>query len=88
MNAWRSKLSAIARRRSGLSKGGLSRLTIRARLRPTGPIMQLACGIWLFTSFNSGTVRLYGKAMSNFPETNAKTAVDRFLMIVYSMPSR
>jgi len=26
--------------------------------------------------------------MSNFPETNAKTAVDKFLMIVYSMPSR
>jgi hypothetical protein len=31
MNALRSKLSAIAWRRSGLSKGGLSRLTIRAR---------------------------------------------------------
>ncbi len=88
MNAWRSKLSAIARRRSGLSKGGLSRLTIRLRLRPTGPISQIACGIWLFTSLSSGTVRLYGKTMSNLPETNANTAVDKFLMIVYSMPSR
>jgi hypothetical protein len=33
-------------------------------------------------------VRLYGKAVSNFPEINAKTAVDKFLMIVYSIPSR
>ena len=34
MNAWRSRLSAIACRRSGLSKGGTSRLTIRLRLMP------------------------------------------------------
>jgi hypothetical protein len=88
MNAWRSKLSAIACRRSGLSKGGLSRLTIRPRLRPTGPISHSACGIWFFMTLSSGTVRLYGKVMSNFPETAANTAVDRFLMIVYSTPSR
>ena len=58
MNAWRSRLSAIAWRRSGLSKGGTSRLTIKLRLSPTGPISHIACGIWLFTSLSNGTVRL------------------------------
>src|SRR5215468_1804827 len=51
INAWRSKLSAIARRRSELSKGGLSRLTSRLRLMPLGASSQIACGIWAFRSF-------------------------------------
>jgi len=55
---------------------------------PPEVISQIACGIWLCTSFNNGAVRLYGQIMSNLPETNANTAVDMFLMIGYSMPSR
>jgi len=88
MNALRSKLSAIARRRSGLLKGGTSRLTIRLRLMPPGSSSQIACGAWFATSFSSGTERLYGKVISNLPATNANVAVDKFRMIVYSMPSR
>src|SRR5215831_8394356 len=48
--ALRSKLRAIARRRSGLSKGGLPRLTIRLRLTPIGANSQIAFGV-LATSF-------------------------------------
>jgi len=88
MKAFRSRLSAIARRKSGLSKGGLSRLMSRCRLPPDDVISHIACGIWVCTSFNSGTVRLYGQIMSNFPEANARIAVDMVLMIGYSMPSR
>src|SRR6266404_4191636 len=50
----RSRLSAIARRRSALSKGGLSRLTIIVRLPLSSTSSQIACGTWLLTSFNSG----------------------------------
>src|SRR6516165_9429391 len=67
MNALRSKLVAIARRRSGLSKGGLSRLTIRLRLMTPGGTLQIACGTWLCASFRSGIGRVFGKVMSNFP---------------------
>jgi len=88
MNVWRSKLSAIARRRSGPSKGGLSRLMSRLRLMLPGVSSQIARGSWLFASFRSGTVRLYKKVVSNFPATNPNTAVERLRMIVYSMPSR
>ena len=42
MNALRSSASAIARRSSGLSKGGLSRLTIRLVLTLPGGISQIA----------------------------------------------
>ncbi len=54
MNASRSRLSAIARRISGLSKGGTLRLMIRLRLALSGVVSQIACGAWLWTSFNSG----------------------------------
>src|SRR5713226_8754984 len=59
INACRSKLSAIACRSSRLSKGGTSRLTIRLRLTAVGVSSQIACGILLTTSFNSGTERAY-----------------------------
>ena len=49
---------------------------------------QIACGLWLFASLKSGTVRVAGKVMSNFPEMKANVAVDMFFMIVHSMPSR
>ena len=56
MNALRSKLSAIARRKSGLSKGGTTRLMIRSRLMFIAVISQIAWGTWLCTSFSSGIV--------------------------------
>ncbi len=86
--ALRSMLSAIACRRLGSSKGGLSRLTIRLRLILPGLNSQIALGIWLSIFFLSATVRLYGKVMSNVPAVKANVAVDRLLMIVYSIPSR
>ena len=78
----------MARRSSGLSKGGLSRLMSKCPLTPVGVISPIACGTWLCTSFSSGTVRLYGQTMSNLPETNPSIAVDMFLMIGNSMLSR
>jgi hypothetical protein len=54
MNALRSRLSAIARRISGLSKGGTLRLMIMFRLALRGAISQIACGAWLWMSLNSG----------------------------------
>ena len=60
MNALRSIASAIARRRSGLSKGGSSRLTIRLVLTLFGRSSQIACGAWLLMSFSSGIVTLIG----------------------------
>jgi len=47
IKAFRSRLSAIARRISGLSKGGLSRLTIRLRLTLVGVSSQIAFGPFL-----------------------------------------
>src|SRR5258705_9630419 len=49
MNALRSRLSAIARRSSELSKGGTSRLTSRLRATLPGASSQIACGNWFFT---------------------------------------
>ena len=56
MNALRSKANANANRISGLSKGGASRLVIRLALAFAGASSQTACGAWLLTSRNSGTV--------------------------------
>jgi hypothetical protein len=51
------RLSAIARRKSRLSKGGLSRLTSRCPLTPFDVISQTACGIWLCTAQSGCTAR-------------------------------
>ena len=56
MNAWRSRLSAIARRSSGLSKGGAVGLTIIVRLTFVAVTSQIACGAWLLKSFKVGIV--------------------------------
>ena len=88
MNALRSRLSAIARRKSALSKGGTSRLTIRFTLTLPCGSSQTAAGTWLFTSLIKGTVTVPAKVKSYFPAAKAKIAVDRFFAIVYSMPSR
>ena len=55
---------------------------------PRGLNWQIASGDWLPMSFSSGTVTSYGKVMSSLPETKARSAVERFGMIVHSMPSR
>src|SRR6266852_4436047 len=92
MNARRSRLSAMARRRSGLSKGGLSRLMSRLRLMLPGVSSHIASGSWLCASSKSGTVRLYEKVMSNFPATNPQyrrreIADDRILDAVEIRPA-
>ena len=81
-------VSAIARRRSALLKGGASRLTIRVLAMPRGRNSQIASGAWLLISFNRGIVTSYGNVMSTLPATKASSAVERFGMIVHSMPSR
>jgi hypothetical protein len=65
MKAWRSRSSAIARRRSGLSKGGAERLMTTVRSTFVGISRQIACGAWMATSFSIGTCRKYGEVMSN-----------------------
>ena len=85
MNALRSKLSAIARRRSGLSKGGPARFRIRLRAALSGTSSQIASDAWLLTSFNRGGCK---EIMSNFPAMKPNILVDVFGMIVYSIPSR
>src|SRR6202049_2519667 len=88
MKALRSIVSAIARRNSGLSKGGILRLMMILVDSVAGPTWQTACGAWSLTSFNSGIDTSYGKVMSNWPATKARIAVDRFGMMVNSMASR
>ena len=75
----------MARRISGLSKGGASRLMIRLRLIPPGVTSQIAPGSWLLMSFDNGRVVAI---QSSFPATKARFAVERSRMIVNSMPSR
>ena len=89
MNALRSKLSAIARRRSGLSKGGLSRLTIRLRLtldrrHLADRLRHLA--LHVLEQRDGEAIR--ERSCRTCRKRTPSTAVDRFLMIVYSMPSR
>ena len=53
-----------------------------------GATTHIAFGSCALTSFRSGIETSVGKVMSNFPDTNPKIAVERFGMMVYSMPSR
>jgi hypothetical protein len=55
VKALRSRLSCIARRETGLSNGGAP-VTSRLALPFIGFSSQIACGAWLLTSFNNGTV--------------------------------
>ena len=88
MKLLRSSANAKTCRRSGLLKGGASRLTRRLVLALVETRSQTACGACAFTSFSNGTVTSYGKVRSNLPAMKARIAVERFGMIVYSMPSR
>ena len=88
IKALRSRVSAIARRRSGLSNGGARELTIRLLLTPLGRNSQIAWGSWRSISFNKRHGHLVGNVMSIFPASKAKSAVERLGMIVHSIPSR
>ena len=74
--------------RSSATASGALRFTNRLRATPVGCISQRACGAWPETSRSSGTVTSYGKAMSTLPLMNASIAVERLVMIGYSMASR
>ena len=88
MNDFRSSVRAMARQISGLSKGGLSRLTIRLVFTFIGAISQIAAGSCALMSCSSGMVTSAGNVMSSLPATNARMAVEQFGMTVNSMPSR
>ena len=80
-NALRSRLNAIARRNSGLSKGGAFRFTIRFVLTLPGFDSQIASGIWLLISRISGIVTAPAKVNWYLPAIKAKIAVERFRVI-------
>ena len=56
MKLLRSSANANARRKTGLSKGGASRLTKRLVLALAETRSQTACGACVLISFSSGTV--------------------------------
>ena len=64
LNGLRSIASDIALRMSGLSNGGLTRLTIRLICVPVGITSQIAFGARALMSFISGIVTSDGKVMS------------------------
>src|SRR6266851_2871614 len=82
MKDFRSKLSCIARRSTGLSNGGAF-VTRRVALPFIGLTSQIACGAWLRTSLTSGIDTSYGKVMSNLPAAKARIAVERLAIIVF-----
>ena len=89
MKAWRSSVSASARR--------ILRIVERRHVAvddEVGADAGLAHGAlrlrahrgWMF--FSSGTVTSVGKVMSNLPLANDSMRVERSAMMVNSMPSR
>src|SRR6516162_3662400 len=88
MNALRSSVNASARRTSMLSKGGDDEFTMILVETLSGATTQIAFGAWDLMSLSRGTVTSVGKVMSNLPAMKARIAVERFGMMVNSMPSR
>jgi hypothetical protein len=88
INAWRSIASDIARRSSGLSKGGFSRLIMRLVLTLPGGISHVASGRCFCRSRVNGMVSVPAKVNSYLPATKARIAVERLRKIVYSIASR
>ena len=89
MKAWRSRLSAIARRKSGLSNGGRLRLMMMWRLTPpAGATSQIAFGVWARMFFTVSGDKVPGKDMSSLPATKASADVAGSATIWYSIPSR
>ncbi len=78
----------MARRIAGLSKGGASRFTIKLVLWFVGTKSQTAFGASVFIFFISGAVIPNGNVKSNLPAMKARIAVERFGIIVHSIPSR
>jgi hypothetical protein len=75
----------MARRVSGLLKGGASRLTIRFVLWFAGSTSQTALGASACMFFIRGTVTPNGNVRSNFPAMNARMAVERLRIPVPSL---
>ena len=88
IKALRSRASIIARRSSGLSKGGAARLMIAVRLVFQLSISQFISGASFLISFNSEIETKPGPVRSNWWAPSARIQRRRALMIVYSMPSR
>ena len=87
MNALRSSASAKARRMSILSNGGEDELTMMLVETLFGSTTHTAFGACDLTSLSSG-IDTSVRTSSNLPETNPGIAVERFVMMVNSMPSR
>src|SRR5437764_1966537 len=85
IKAGRSRLSAMARRSSMLSKGGTALLMSRSRLLLSMTRSHFACGACSFTSLSGGGV---AQIRSSLPAAKASSRVPVFGMIVYSMASR
>ena len=88
LNGLRSSASDIALRISGLSNGGLTRLTIRLTCVPDVMISQIAFGARALMSFTRGTVTSDGKVMSKSPVENASMRVARLSMTRNVISSR
>src|ERR1700730_6878038 len=73
---------------SRLSNGGAVELTMILVLTLIGSTTHIAFGAWDLTSLSSGIDTSVGNVISNFPATNPRMAVERFGMMVNSMPSR
>ncbi len=88
LNALRSMASDIALRMSGLSNGGLTRLTIKLTCVPVGTISQIAFGARAFISLIRGTLTSDGKVISNSPVAKASIRVARLSIIRNVISSR
>src|SRR6202166_378872 len=86
MNALRSSASASARRMSRLSNGGDDELMMMLVETLFGSTTQTAFGAWVLMSLSSGIDTSVGNVMSNLPAMKARIAVERFGMMVNSMP--
>ena len=78
----------MALRMSGLSNGGLTRLTIRLDCVPVVIISQIAFGARALMSPIRDTLISAGKVMSNSPVANASIRVARLSMIRNVISSR
>ena len=88
LNGLRSSASDMALRISGLSNGGLTRLTIRLISVPVVVISQIAFGARSLMSFSRGTLTSEGKVMSNSPVEKASIRVARLSITLKVISSR
>ena len=88
LNGFLSSASDIALRISGLSNGGLTRLTIRLISVPVVVISQIAFGARSLMSFSRGMLTSEGKVMSKSPVENARMRVARLSMVRTVISSR